>query len=326
MGQTPLVSIIVPYRDHRDSLPRLLESIRRQSLKDLEVVVVDDASETGCADIVAAFAGSGLCVRLTESKERLYVKDARLAGVREARADCFMFADADDMLWGETVLEAHVAMWRETRADVVHFRSVFTDGAGNFTGNFSWADPFAPELRGKAVFSAYTRAELDGSALWNKIFSRELWLRIMPALLEFPLEQACEDIFLNTRVFFQAQSYAGSDLAGYGFHYRPEKRDGKALMRAAALFRMLDMLIPRLYEDNGDPEDIARLEGKMANFLGVCAGRAGIHATNPDADMEAHVREALLREDCVTIIKTLLLGAGVNGRKLRNICRTAIGL
>ena len=323
---TPLVSIIVPYRNNRDELPRLLESIQRQSLKDLEVIIVDDKSEHGCADIVAAFAGRGLRVRLLENGRRLHVKDARLAGVREANADCFMFADADDMLWGDAALEAHVVMQHENRADIVHFRSVLTDGAGNFAKNFSWADPFAPKLSGSDIFSTYTWSEIDGGAIWNKIFSKALWLRILPDVQKFPLKHACEDIFLNILAFFQARSYVGSDLTGYGFHFHPEKRGGKSLMRAVALYRMLDMLIPRLRSDGGNVEDLDRLERAIVNFLALCVGRAGIHAMSPGTSMEDMVNEALMQEDYGTIIKTLLLGAGVNGTKLRNIYRTVVGL
>ncbi len=256
----------------------------------------------------------------------MYVKDARLAGVREASADCFMFADADDMLWGETALETHVSLWRETRADIVHFRTVFTDETGRFAGNYSWADPFAPKLDGKDIFSAYTRSEIDGSAIWNKIFSRDLWMRLLPDLQEFPVKQACEDIFLNIRVFFHAQSYRGSDLTGYGFHYRPGGRDGRSLLRASTLCRMLDLLVPQMRSSGGDMEDLARLERAMANFLAICTGRAGIYAMNPGTVLGDFVQEALAQEDNERIIKTLLLGAGVNGKKLQNIYKSITGL
>jgi hypothetical protein len=320
---TPPVSIIVPYRDHRDALPRLLESVQRQSLKDLEVIIVDDKSEHGCADIVAAFAGRGLCVRLLENERHVYVRDARIAGVREARADCFMFADADDMLWGDAALETHVAIQRENQADIVHFRSVITDGAGNFVRNFLWADPFAPRLNGNDIFSAYTRSEIDGGAIWNKIFAKSLWLRILPDVRAFPPQQLCEDICMNIHAFFQARSYVGSDLTGYGYHFRPGTQGGKSLMRAVALCRMRDTLIPCLRSDGGNAGDLDRLERVLLNFLAVCAGRAGIHAMEPGASMEDLVNEALMQEDYGTIIKTLLLGVGVNGRKVRNMYRTA---
>jgi glycosyltransferase involved in cell wall biosynthesis len=323
---TPPVSIIVPHRNHRACLPRLLESIQRQSLKDLEVLIVDDASESGCADIVDAFVGRGLRVRLLENERRLYVRDARLAGVREARSDCFMFADADDMLWGESALEAHVGMRQKHQADIVHFRSVLTDGVGNFAGHFSWADPLAPKLDGKAVFSAFTRSELEGSVIWNKIFSKALWLRIMSDLRDFPLKQASEDFFFNIWTFFAAQSYVGSELIGYGFHFCPEKQGAKSLMRAATLCRMLDLLMPRLREAGGDVDDLSRLECRLLHFLAVHAGRAGIHALEQGEALEDFVQEALAQEDCGTLIKTLLRGAGVNGKKLQTIYRSAQGL
>jgi hypothetical protein len=203
---------------------------------------------------------------------------------------------------------------------------VFIDEAGCFAGNFSWADPFAPKLNGNNIFSAYTRSEIDGSAIWNKIFSKTLWLPIMEDLQSFPLQHACEDIFFNIHAFFQAQTYMGSDLTGYGFHFRPEKQGGKSLIRAVALCKMLDGLIPRLRLAGGDKEDLVKLERVMSNFLAVCVGRAGIHSTDSGTALGDFVKQALAQEDYEIIIKTLLLGTGVNGKKLQNIYRSAVGL
>jgi glycosyltransferase involved in cell wall biosynthesis len=324
----PLVSIVVPYRNHKRGLPRLLESVGYQSLKDLEVVVVDDHSEEGCADVAEAFSGRGLPVRLLVNEHRLYTKDTRLTGVLAAKSDCILFADADDFLWGETALEKHVALQRKTETDIVHFRSVLTDQGGNFVGLYGWADPLAPRLEGDAVFAAFARTEPDGWPIWNKLWSRRLWLRIMPLAKQSAIHWACEDIFLNICAFFYAQRYIGSDLTGYGYYYRPRQKGVKAMPRALALHSMLSSLMPKLRAAGGVDEDIRRLEGNIINFLSVCVGRAGMHALEEGQGMiaENRVREALQDADSETVIKTLLLAAGVNGRKLRDVCKTALGL
>ena len=50
----PLLSVIIPCCNHRDFLPGALDSVRAQTLKDLEVVVVDDCSDEPCEDLAAA--------------------------------------------------------------------------------------------------------------------------------------------------------------------------------------------------------------------------------------------------------------------------------
>jgi hypothetical protein len=321
------VSVIVPHRNRKERLPRLLESVQRQSLKGIEVIVVDDASEESCRDVTDAFAGRGLSVRLLESEKRLYTKDARLAGVREAAAECFLFADDDDTLWGETALETHVALWRESGADMVHFRCLLTDGEGHFAASFPWADPFAPRLEGKEIFGAYARSQPDGGVIWNKIFSRALWMRLLPELRDFPIRDCCEDIFCNAVLFFHARRYVGSQVAGYGYWYREERKQEKAVEHAVALFSLLETLLPSFAARGGEPEALRDLERGMNNFLGVLVGRAGIQASRREKTGSASgfARDLLARFDNETLVRTLLAGAGVNGWKLLRMFAAVTG-
>ena len=51
---SPTVSIIIPTLNCRDQLARLLNSIDRQSFRNFEVIVIDNASMDGSPDMVAA--------------------------------------------------------------------------------------------------------------------------------------------------------------------------------------------------------------------------------------------------------------------------------
>ena len=48
----PLVSILMPVRDDLRTLPDCLESIQKQSLKDWELVAVDDGSSDGSGEFL----------------------------------------------------------------------------------------------------------------------------------------------------------------------------------------------------------------------------------------------------------------------------------
>ena len=52
----PLVSVIIPARDEEKALPRLLESMTKQSYKNLEVLVINDQSSDRTQEIIDEFS------------------------------------------------------------------------------------------------------------------------------------------------------------------------------------------------------------------------------------------------------------------------------
>src|SRR5438270_477366 len=64
VGDAPRISVIVPTRNRRRLLRRLLDAMAEQTLSDYEVIVVDDGSTDGSAEDVEAETRAGRPVRL----------------------------------------------------------------------------------------------------------------------------------------------------------------------------------------------------------------------------------------------------------------------
>src|SRR5918996_1154340 len=92
----PSVSVVVPTRDRRDRLRLALISVLRQREVDIEVVVVDDASTDGTADMVSRLADRRL--RVVRQTSLGGVSAARNRGIAEASGRWVAFLDDDD-LW-----------------------------------------------------------------------------------------------------------------------------------------------------------------------------------------------------------------------------------
>jgi len=90
---TPRVSVVIPARNAASRLPRVLDALAHQTAPaDLfEVVVVDDGSTDGTADVVRARGG----VRLLRAPAHGHQAAARNHGAVEARAPVLAFLDAD---------------------------------------------------------------------------------------------------------------------------------------------------------------------------------------------------------------------------------------
>ena len=96
-GASTGVSIIIPARNEERNLAILIHSLKHQTLKPLEIIVVDDHSEDGTAAIAE---GEGCVVLRSEDLPETWAGKpwACWQGVNKARGDILLFLDADTFL------------------------------------------------------------------------------------------------------------------------------------------------------------------------------------------------------------------------------------
>jgi glycosyltransferase involved in cell wall biosynthesis len=107
-----MVSVIIPCRNGAETLPDQLDALARQSYAgDWEVVLVDNGSTDGSAELAMDWAGRLTSVRVVRTDAR-GVSRVRNAGVRAARGDLVALCDADDVVvpgWLDAMVEAAAA-------------------------------------------------------------------------------------------------------------------------------------------------------------------------------------------------------------------------
>lgn len=91
-----LVSVVIPLYNRAHSVERAIYSVLCQSYRALELIVVDDASTDGSAEIVAAIDDPRL--RLIRHETNSGASAARNTGIEAARGELLAFQDSDD-LW-----------------------------------------------------------------------------------------------------------------------------------------------------------------------------------------------------------------------------------
>ena len=97
----PKVSIIVPVYNAAAYLPACLSSLREQTLKEIEIILVDDGSTDGSAVLCDIAASEDLRIHVLHQANKGST-EARKAGLRLATASYVTFVDADD--WVEPEL------------------------------------------------------------------------------------------------------------------------------------------------------------------------------------------------------------------------------
>jgi glycosyltransferase involved in cell wall biosynthesis/CDP-glycerol glycerophosphotransferase (TagB/SpsB family) len=109
--QRPVLSVVVPVFDVAEYLPAALDSALSQTLKDLEVVVVDDGSTDDSPRVLREYAARDYRIRLLH-QDNAGQGAARNLGVEHARGEFLTFLDSDDVV----PLDAYETMVEGLRA------------------------------------------------------------------------------------------------------------------------------------------------------------------------------------------------------------------
>ena len=105
----PKLSVVIPLWNKEPYVKNTLESVRDQTYTDFEILVINDGSTDGSADIVQAFADPRLRLIVQQHQG---ISAARNRGISEAGGDLIAFLDADDE-WLPTFLETIVRLYKD---------------------------------------------------------------------------------------------------------------------------------------------------------------------------------------------------------------------
>lgn len=151
---TPVISVVVPAYNAEATLLDTIDSIRRQTFQDFELIVIDDGSTDGTLRRVQSVHDPRLRVF---SYPNGGLPAARNHGIEKSRGEFMTFIDADD-LWTPDKLERQLqALRRHPEAALAYSWTAFIDQRGEFLfakepSHFQ-GDVYAELLRGFFVAS-----------------------------------------------------------------------------------------------------------------------------------------------------------------------------
>lgn len=128
-GKMYKISVIIPIYNVEKYLRECLDSIVNQTLKDVEVICVDDGSPDHSAEIASEYVAKYSNFKLIH-KENGGLSSARNAGLDIAHGQYIYFLDSDDYLERNALKELHTRAVADD-LDMVYFNAVpFADGEG----------------------------------------------------------------------------------------------------------------------------------------------------------------------------------------------------
>lgn len=164
----PQLSVIVPVYGVERYLRECLDSIVRQTLGDLQIIVVNDCSPDASAAIIHEYLEKDPRFVYVEHQENLGLGGARNTGLVHASGHWVAFVDSDDRLEPNCYASALALIDRYGADGAVFGVAQFDDETGNVdrTG-FPYNVPFANPTKFGPDVPYYN---IIGPTVWNRVF------------------------------------------------------------------------------------------------------------------------------------------------------------
>lgn len=170
---SPSVSVIIPVYNAEKYLRQMLETVEAQTLKNIEIICVNDGSTDRSGEILEQFRKRDSRITCL-MQQNLNAGAARNNGLRVAKGEYVVFWDADDK-FDKRTLEMMYEKAKRTKADIcVCGVYEFTDEGKSYEADGYLRREFLP---GKDPFNKYDISErffdFASNVLWNKMFRRK---------------------------------------------------------------------------------------------------------------------------------------------------------
>ncbi|HOG17117.1 MAG TPA: glycosyltransferase [Syntrophales bacterium] len=215
----PKVSIIVPVYNMERYLRKCLDSLIRQTLKDIEIVVVNDESADASPEIIAEYAERDDRIKVVNRKNG-GLSMARNSGMSVATGEYVGFVDADD--WVEIeMFEKMYEMGNRHSADIVicDYNRVFVEYVEESRLRIETEVIDMNALGMNRYFDQYLFPYRHGDEAWNKIYKRE-FLQDFGIVFEKNSEVFSEDKLFNLYCLLNVKKICTIDAGFYNYLQR----------------------------------------------------------------------------------------------------------
>lgn len=128
---TPAVSVIIPVRNSGRYFRECLDSVTRQTLQDIEIIIIDDASTDGSDTVAEAYAAQDPRITVIHHTESTGAGPARNDGMAIAKGEYIAFMDSDDLYPTADVLEKLYCTAVDKKANICGGSLYKIDADGN---------------------------------------------------------------------------------------------------------------------------------------------------------------------------------------------------
>lgn len=213
MAKQPKVSVVVPIYNVEKYLRQCLDSIIAQTLKDIEIILVNDGSKDGSLAIIKEFANKDKRIKVIDKKNEGLGKTYN-RGMDEAKGEYIGFVESDDWIEPD-MYETLYNVAKKNKVDVVKAKYFIFNDKDNKTDHLS----ALPEDELECVFNPRQKPMIFyiGASVWAGIYKREFLSNNNIRFLESP-GASYQDTGFNFKIWAMADKAYLIDKAL--LHYR----------------------------------------------------------------------------------------------------------
>ena len=170
----PKISIFLPIYNKAQYLNRSIGSIQKQTLKDIEIITVNDFSQDNSLEILINMSKNDSRIKIINNNKNQGLLYSRAMGILNSKGKYLMNLDPDDELNGEDSLEYLFNIVKKTKVDVISFGLIEKNSNISkeiiLCKNFDYIQ-YQPE-----IFNSGYR--LSNFLITNKLIKKEIFIKV----------------------------------------------------------------------------------------------------------------------------------------------------
>ena len=220
----PKVSVVVPIYGVEKYLNQCVDSILAQTLKDIEIILVDDGSKDKCPQIVDEYAKKDKRIKVIHKENSGYGASMNV-GLRAATGEYIGIVEPDDWIEPE-MYEKLYGIAQQFQSDVVKSGFMhYKDLAKKTVFQDKWSD----EIPTGRSFTVYENADLltIHPSIWSAIYQADFLRKNQITFVEAPGSAWTDNpFFMQTMCLAKKINYTPKD---YYYWRETTKTDSEAL-------------------------------------------------------------------------------------------------
>ena len=169
----PKISIFLPIYNKAKFLKRSVGSLRFQTLKDIEIIPVNDCSEDNTLQVLNKIAMKDPRIKIVNNDKNRGLLYSRAMGILNSKGEYLMNLDPDDELQGRDNLEFLYQIANETKVDIISF-GLIKKINGRISNKFFLCSDFNNIQFQPQIFNFRNKFDY---LITNKLVKKELFMK-----------------------------------------------------------------------------------------------------------------------------------------------------